>query len=117
MTALGPSLAARRGTLAALAVLLLSLVLGWERGSAHGSSPGSRLVLAIQIASGPIHAVVEAVRERAAVLDLALPLLLGGIAVLLLWRGISRGRQVALAIGVLLWVFVGYTSAVLLWEI
>lgn len=75
------------------------------------------MLLTIQIASGPIHTIVEAVREQASVLDLALPLLLGGIAALLLWRGISRGRQVALAMGVLLWVFIGYTSAVLLWEI
>ncbi len=117
MTVPGRSFAGRRGALAALAIVLLSLVLAWERGHAHDSSPGSRILLTIQIASGPIHTIVEAIREQAAVLDLALPLLLGGIAALLLWRGISRGGQVALAIGVLLWVFIGYTSAVLLWEI
>lgn len=117
MAAPGRSSAARRGALAALAGLLLSLVLALERGGAHGSSPGPRVVLTIQIALGPIHAIAEAVREQAAVLDLSLPFLLGGVAVLLLWRGISRGSKVALAIGVLLWVFVGYTSAVLLWEI
>ncbi len=117
MTAPGRSLAIRRGYLAVLAVLLLSVLLAWERGHAHGSSPGSRVVLMIQIASGPIHTIIEAVREQAGALDLVLPLLLAGIAVHQLWRGIFRGRRVALAIGVLLWVFVGYTSAVLLWEI
>lgn len=117
MSAPGRSDSVRRGCLGALGIMLLSLVLAWERGHAHASSSRSRILLTIQIASGPIHTIVEAVREQAAVVDLALPLLLGGIGAVLLWRGISHGGQVSLAMGVLLWVLIGYTSAVLLWEI
>lgn len=107
----------RRGALAGIAVLLLSFALAGERAVAHDAPSSSWAMLTALIASGPLHPFAEAFREGIGAFDLVIPLLLGGIAVHQLWRGIWRERGMALAIGVSLWVLIGYTSAVLLWEI
>lgn len=105
------------GILAVLGVVVLSAALAAERVHTRELSLSSWILLTGQIASGPLHLLAAQMTSGASLIELSAPILIGAVLVHQIWRGISQRRSVALGVAIALWVLIGYTSSVLMWEI